>query len=91
MEQTYRFTNHAEPLSEKEIEKLYNGYWVYVVNAKFTSTNGFISGIPVIVGQKPYDGAEYGIYEKYREEKYGYCCDLVFLHDKFISSLASMG
>ena len=90
MEKTYKLLNHTEPMTQEEIERLYDGYWVYVVNTEFTDSSGFIGGIPVVIGKMPFDGAEDGIYSKFDEPKYGEHCDLVLLHDPFISSLASI-
>ena len=87
MKKTYRFVEHTEPLTRQEIEMQYDGYWVFIVNARFTETNGFIDGIPVIIGKIPYDGVEDGIYDKYDGEEYGNQCDMVLTHDSFISSL----
>ena len=87
MEKTYRFVEHTKPLTEKEIETLYDGYWVFIVNARFTETNGLIDGIPVIIGDMPYDGVEDGIYDKYKDAKYDIQCDMVLTHDKFLASL----
>jgi len=91
MEKTYELLNHTEPLTQDEIERLYDGYWVYIVNAEFSDAHGFIGGIPVVIGKIPFDGAEDDIYSKFDKPKYGEHCDLVLLHDSFISSLASSG
>jgi len=82
---TYRFVDHQTPLSEESIESLYSGYWVYCVKAKFTETNGFIEGIPVIIGEKAYDGGEDGIYEQYKTEEYSERVGLSFLKMKILS------
>ena len=87
MEKTYKLVEHTEPLTRKEIEELYDGYWVFIVNARFTETNGFIDGVPVVIGAMPFDGVKDGIYDKYKDPKYDTTCDMVLLHDKFISSL----
>ena len=87
MEKTYKLVEHTEPLTEKEIETLYDGYWVYIVNARFTETKGFIDGVPVIIGDRPYDGVEDGIYDKYKCPEYDTRCGMVLTHDKFIASL----
>ena len=87
MEKTYKFVEHTEPLTRLEIKALYDGYWVFIVNARFTETNGFIDGVPVIIGAKPYDGVEDGIYDKYNGFEYDIQCDMVLTHNKFLVSL----
>ena len=70
MDKTYKLVNHTEPISEEEIERLYTGYWVYVVKSKKAETGRLLEGIPVIIGAVPYDGVEDGIYEKYKTDEY---------------------
>ena len=70
MEKTYKFLDHAKPLPIDEIKRLYKGYWVFLVNAEFSITNKLISGKPVIIGSRAYDGARDGIYEKYKAAEY---------------------
>ena len=40
MEKTYRLLDHTEPISYEEIERLYDGYWVFIIKAKLTETGG---------------------------------------------------
>ena len=91
MEKTYKFLNHSEPLPADEIRRLYNGYWVFLVNAEFSDINGLISGIPVIIGAGAYDGVEDGIYKKYMTNEYEPRADLSLLPRGFISSLRITG
>jgi hypothetical protein len=72
MEKTYKTLNHDKPLVIEEIRRLYRGYWVYIVNAELDETNAILSGIPVVIGARPYDGAEENkdIYTKYRADEY---------------------
>ena len=88
MSKSYKLLNHTEPISVDEIEKLYDGYWVYVVNAQFAENGQLISGIPVVCGDCQFAGAEDGIYDKYRSEEYGQREELILFHpDGFIASL----
>ena len=89
MEKTYRLVEHTKLVTQEEIERLYDGYWVYIVNAEFSDSAGFIRGLPVVIGKIPFDGTEDNIYSKYDEPEYGEHCDLVLLHDPFISSLTT--
>ena len=89
MEKSYKILNHAKEISVGEIRELYNGYWLYVVNASFSETGTLISGIPVIAGEMSYDGVEDGIYEKYRNEAYAERTGLnLLMNTGFISALA---
>ena len=75
-------------MSGDEIKRLYNGYWVYVVNAELTDMREMLSGVPVIVGSMAYDGAEDGIYEKFNGDEYAPRVDRSMLRrGSFISSL----
>jgi hypothetical protein len=92
VEKTYRILSHTEPLPIDEIRQLYKGYWVYLVKAELSESDGLISGVPVIIGQTPHDGVEDGIYEKYRAKEYEKRADLSLLPNKgFISSLRIAG
>jgi hypothetical protein len=92
MDKTYRLLDHAEPLHIDEIRRLYKGYWVYVVKARLGEHGELLSGIPVVVGAMAADGAEDGIYEKYRSEEYDVRTDLNLLPNKgFVSSLRVVG
>ncbi|MCL1819041.1 MAG: hypothetical protein FWG36_00130 [Oscillospiraceae bacterium] len=92
MSKTYRFVNHTEPIPKAEIERLYDGYWVYVVKARAEDTGRLLEGIPVIIGSVPYDGAEDGIYEQYKTDEYNSRVGISFRHDEgFISSLRLAG
>jgi len=89
MEKTYKFVEHehSEPLSMDEIRKLYRGYWVFMVNVTFSETREILSGKPVIIGLRQYDGAFDGIYDKYDAPEYGVTTDRSLLTNKFITSL----
>ena len=90
MEKTYKLLDHNEPMPLADIKKLYKGYWVFIVNAKFSETIGgdLLSGIPVIIGSMPYDGAFDGIYEQYKSEVYEASVGISLLpNNGFISSL----
>ena len=85
---TYLELNHNEPLTVDEIERLYNGYWVYIVNAEFgAGRHDLRKGIPVVIGIMAYAGSEDGIYKKYRNSRYGEHKEYILLDDSFISAL----
>ena len=92
MEKTYKLLDHTEPLPIEEIRRLYKGYWVYLVKAKFDEYNAILSGVPVIIGTRAFDGAKDGIYDKYDAEEYGEGTDINLLPNRgFISSFRIAG
>jgi hypothetical protein len=92
MEKTYKILANEKVMTDDEIRRLYKGYWVYIVKAVFDENNVFISGIPVIIGTKAHDGAEDGIYEKYKSHEYDERTNLCLLPNRgFISSLRIAG
>ena len=92
MNKTYQLVDHGEQMPLDEIKRLYEGYWVYLVKAKIGDNGELLSGIPVVIGVMAADGAEDGIYEKYRSEEYNVRTDLNLLPNKgFISSLRIVG
>jgi len=92
MKKTYKLLDHTEPLSIDEIRRLYKGYWIYIVKAQLGEHGKVLSGIPVIIGQIAADGAEDGIYTKYRSDEYNVRTSLNLLPNRgFISSLQIVG
>jgi len=92
MKKTYKLLDHTEPLSIDEIRRLYKGYWIYIVKAQLGEHGKVLSGIPVIIGQMAADGAEDGIYTKYRSDEYNVRTSLNLLPNRgFISSLQIVG
>jgi len=92
VKKTYKLLDHTEPLSIDEIRRLYKGYWIYIVKAQLGEHGKVLSGIPVIIGQMAADGAEDGIYAKYRSDEYNVRTSLNLLPNRgFISSLQIVG
>ena len=92
MEKTYKLLNNYSPLLYEEIEKQYDGYWIYLVNVNYSDEGRILNGVPVIMGSMPYDGAEDGIYEKYKAVKYEKRIGVSLLpNDSFISCLHIIG
>ena len=82
----YEILNYTEFVSIDEIENLFDGYWVYLTNARYTETHGLLGGIPVIKADTPYAGGEHGIYRKYTEnDDYSPCVGISFIYDEFVS------
>lgn len=92
MAKTYKLLDHTEPMQIDEIRSLYKGYWVYIVKAELGENGEILRGIPVVTGQKSADGAEDGIYEKYKSEEYEVRYHLNLLPNRgFISALRFVG
>ena len=87
LENGYKILNHTEPMSIDEIRELYDGYWVYVVNAEFCEDGRLIKGIPVVIGDRAYAGASDGIYSKFDLPEYGEYSEVVMLYVDFVSSI----
>ena len=85
---SYKELCHTVPISVEEINSLYRGYWVYVVNAEVDDRNRLLSGIPVVIGEIAFAGSEDGIYKQYKDSKYGRHYEhILWQPDGFISSL----
>ena len=88
MDKGYALLNHKEAMSVEDIRKMYRGFWVYVVKAKLSHDGQLLTGIPVVIGEYAFAGAEDGIYDVYKSEEYNERTELIlFLPDGFIASL----
>jgi len=87
----YQILENPKVMTKEEINKEFDGKWVYIVKAKFTHSQSLIEGMPVIIADTPCEGNEDGIYEMYQkpefDERYHY--DLVH-YEPFIPSIISM-
>ena len=85
---SYKELCHEKPIPVEEINALYRGYWVYVVNAEVDGRSRLLSGIPVVIGEVAFAGSEDGIYRKFKDSKYGKHYEhILWQPDGFISSL----
>jgi hypothetical protein len=48
-----------------ELEEVFDGKWLYIVNAQFSEGNGFVKGIPVVVADSDSEGMQDGIYDEF--------------------------
>ena len=87
MEKTYKLLNHNKSLPIDEIHRLYKGYWVYLVNVEFSEFRALLSGRPVVMGTRAFDGAKDGIYDKFDADEYEPSADLNLLVDKGLASI----
>jgi hypothetical protein len=89
----YEIINNPRVMTRDEIDNVYDGKWVYIVKAKFTPNESLIEGMPVVVGDIPYDGVDDGIYEQFNDKEYEqrYSHTLLDLPSYFISSVFNVG
>jgi hypothetical protein len=87
MEKSYKLLDYKEPMPVEEIERLFDGYWVYLVNTLYGSDGQLVSGIPVVCGDVCYAGAGDGIYNQFDTEEYGEHSELYLYKPGFVSAL----
>jgi len=75
----YEVLSSPQILSREEIDQMYNGKCVYIVKAKFTPNTMLVEGMPVIIGDIPFDGVEDGIYKQFDSNDYGVSCSYTLL------------
>ena len=46
----YEIINNPKIMTKAEIDKAYDGKWVYIVNADIDKHGTFFSGMPVVIG-----------------------------------------
>jgi len=84
----YEIIKSPQILSKDEIDREFNGKWVYIVKAKFTPNEMLIEGMPVVTGDAPFDGVEDGIYTQFDGDDYDEKCSYTLLkQDNLISSV----
>ena len=88
---SYKELDYVNPMPVNKMRELFDGYWVFVVNAEFSTGRRLKKGIPAVIGNAAYAGASDGIYEKYKQEKYGEHKELILLKTQIIFSLAPAG
>jgi len=87
----YEILKSPKMLSREEIDQAFRGKWVYIVNAMLTPNDMLIEGVPVVIGDAPFDGVEDGIYDQFDGKEYGQSCSYTLLKQpNFISSVYNM-
>jgi predicted secreted protein len=87
----YQILEDPKVMSSEEINKMFDGKWVYIVKAVVTKHGELIDGIPVIVADTPFEGNNDGIYEQYDTAEYAKKFDYDLNHyEPFISSVYSV-
>jgi hypothetical protein len=67
----YTIIKNPRMMTRDEIVQLYNGYWVYVVNAEIDTHGTLMRGMPVVLGKYQFAGVDEGIYKQFDGEEYG--------------------
>ena len=87
----YQVLENPRMMSGEEIEKTFDGKWVYIVKANITRNGKLIEGMPVVVADIPFEGTENGIYEQYRKPEYNERLEHNLKHyEPFIPSVFSL-
>jgi len=75
-------------MTKEEIDKEFDGKWVYIVKAEINKHGELLRGMPVVVADKPYEGNDDRIYEQYDSKEYVKRCDYnLKRYDPFIPSV----
>ena len=65
--------------SYEQLQEIFDGKWLYLVNTLFTKSNRMIKGTPVVVADSELEGIKDGIYEQFKRNKgYGLLADADF-------------
>ena len=67
----YKILDNPRVMPSDEIDKTFDGKWVYVVKANITPHGELIEGMPVVTADFHFEGVEEGIYEMYKTPEYG--------------------
>jgi hypothetical protein len=70
----YHVIENPKMMSGEDIDKKFDGKWVYVVKADITKHGEMLMGLPVVVADSPFEGRENGIYERYDSKEYAKRC-----------------
>ena len=75
----YKVLDAPKRMTRKEIIKEFDGKWVFFIDMEGPVYGWFKSAVPVVVADKPFEGFETGIYQKFRDENAGNYSDLTLL------------
>jgi hypothetical protein len=77
----YQIIENPQMMSVEEIDKEFDGKWVYLTHTVRTPQRMLIEAMPVVIGDCPFDGVEDGIYEKFRDGSWGNRTSYTLLHN----------
>ena len=63
--------NERRLMTNEEIEKEFDGKWVFLTHAELTQGLLIIKGVPTVIADKPYESAESRLYDEFRKDEYG--------------------
>ena len=68
----YEIINNPKIMTKAEIDKTYNGKWVYIVKADINKHGTLITGMPVVIGDYQFEGVDEdrSIYDKYDSKEF---------------------
>ena len=68
----YEVIKDPKIMTKAEIDKAYDGKWVYIVNADIDKHGTFFFGMPVVIGDYQFEGVDEdrSIYDKYDSKEY---------------------
>ena len=88
----YTIIENPEMMTKADIDRIYDGKWVYVVKARIDKHGWLTEGMPVVIGEFQYDGVEEGIYDRFDCEEYEKRLSYTLLHNAdTISSVFGVG
>ena len=63
--------NERRLMTNEEIQKEFDGKWVFLTHAELTQGLLIIKGVPTVVTDKPYENAESRLYDEFDKDEYG--------------------
>jgi len=90
----YEIIENPKMMTKAEIDKTYDGKWVYIVKADINKHGTLITGMPVVIGDYQFEGVDEdrSIYDQFDSEEYGkhFSYSLCSL-ENFITSVYAVG
>ena len=88
----YEIIGNPKMMSKADIDKIFMGKWIYIVNDNIDMHGTLIEGMPVVLGEYQFDGVEEGIYAQFDGTEYGSDLSYNLLpHGDIISSVFGVG
>ncbi|GHU56750.1 hypothetical protein AGMMS49975_20680 [Clostridia bacterium] len=64
----YHIIENPVMMTAEEIDKEYDGRWVYLVKCEFAPGDELLKGMPVVVADNIFEGVEDGVYLPYKNK-----------------------
>jgi hypothetical protein len=65
-------------MTYEEMAETYDEKWIYIVNCEFDPFHKLLSGIPVVLADRTFEGANEGVYNQFDIPSFIPRCDLNF-------------